>query len=147
MPYENENDTAKLLRECDAGIKMGITSLEDVIPKAADPQLEQILKQGRQEHIRLRAETERQLNQLKDKGKSPTAMAKSMSSLKTQLTMNSGHDTDAARLVTKGCEKGIGSLNKYLDKYHYADEKSKHLTNELIAAEQQLVSELDTFRK
>lgn len=146
MPYENEHDTAKLLRECDAGIKMGITSLEDVIPKAADPQLEQILKQGRQEHIRLRAETERQLNSLKDKGKSPSEPAKAMSSLKTRLTMQTGDDTDAAKLVTKGCEKGIGSLNKYLDKYHYADEKSKRLTNELIAVEQQLVSELDTFK-
>ncbi|MGN0636882.1 MAG: hypothetical protein ACI4J0_00790 [Huintestinicola sp.] len=146
MPYENEHDTSKLLRECDAGIKMGITSLEDVIPKAADPELEQILKQSRQEHIRLRAETERQLNRIKDKGRSAGAMAKSMSSLKTQLTMQTGDDTDAAMLVTNGCEKGIRTLNKYLDKYHYADEKSKRLTNELIAAEQQLVSELDSFR-
>lgn len=145
MPYESEQDTAKLLRKCDAGIKMGITSLEDVIPKAADPKLEQLLKQSRQEHIRLRAETERQLNSIKDKGKSPSEMTKSMSSLKTQLTMQSGDDTDAARLVTRGCEKGIGSLNKYLDQYHYADEKSKRLTNELIAAEQKLIGELDTY--
>lgn len=146
MPYDNEHDTSKLLRECDAGIKMGITSLEDVIPQTADPGLEQVLKQSRQEHIRLRAEAERQLNRIKDKGKSPGAMAKSMSSIKTQLTMQTGGDTDAARLVTKGCEKGIGTLNKYLDKYHYADEKSKRLTNELIAAEQKLVSELDRFK-
>ncbi|MGN1107105.1 MAG: hypothetical protein ACI4RH_10665 [Huintestinicola sp.] len=146
MQYENEKDTAKLLRECDAGIKMGISSLEDVISKTADPQLEQIFKQSRQEHINLRAETERQLSRIKDKGKSPNAMAKSMSSLKTQLTMQTGGDTDAARLVTKGCEKGIGSLNKYLDKYHYADEKSKKLTNELISAEQKLIGELDEYR-
>ncbi|MDD6991803.1 MAG: hypothetical protein PUI48_08250 [Oscillospiraceae bacterium] len=146
MPYDNEHDTAKLLRECDAGIKMGITSLEDVIPQTADPGLEQVLKQSRQEHIRLRAEAERQLNRIKDKGKSPGAMAKSMSSIKTQLTMQTGGDSDAARLVTNGCEKGISTLNKYLDKYHYADEKSKRLTNELIAAEQKLVSELDRFK-
>lgn len=146
MPYESEQDTSKLLRECDAGIKMGISSLEDVISQAADPRLEQILKQGRQEHIRLRAETERQLNRIKDKGKSPSAAAKSMSTLKTQLTMQSGGDSDAARLVTKGCERGIGSLNKYLDKYHYADENSKRLTNELIAAEQKLIGELEAYK-
>lgn len=145
MPYENEHDTAKLLRECDAGIKMGITSLEDVIPQAADPELEQILKQSRQEHIRLRAETERQLNRIKDKGRSPGAMAKSMSTLKTQVAMQTGGDEEAARLVTGGCKMGIRYLNKYLDKYHYADEKSKRLTNEIIAAEQQLVSELKRF--
>lgn len=146
MPYENEHDTGKLLRECDAGIKMGITSLEDIASKAADPELEQILNQSRQDHIRLRAETERQLNRIKNKGKSPGAMAKSMSSLKTQYTMLGGGDSDAARLVTDGCEKGIKMLNKYLDKYHYADERSKKLTNEIIAAEQQLVSELNRFR-
>lgn len=146
MPYENEHDTGKLLRECDAGIKMGITSLEDIASKAADPELEQILNQSRQDHIRLRAETERQLNRIKNKGKSPGAMAKSMSSLKTQFTMQGGGDSDAARLVTDGCEKGIKMLNKYLDKYHYADERSKKLTNEIIAAEQQLVSELNRFR-
>ena len=145
MPYESEQDTKKLLRECDAGIKMGISSLEDVVSEASDPDLEQVLKQSRQEHIRLRAETEKQLSRIKDKGKSPRTMAKSVSSLKTQFTMQSGGDKDAAALVTKGCEKGISSLNKYLDKYHYADERSKRLTNEIISAEQQLISELNRF--
>mgnify|MGYP003299297984 CR=1 FL=1 len=27
-----EQDTVKLLRECDAGVKMGVTSIEDVLP-------------------------------------------------------------------------------------------------------------------
>ena len=27
-----ESDTIKLLRECDAGVKMGVKSIEDVIP-------------------------------------------------------------------------------------------------------------------
>ena len=27
-----EQDTIKLLRECDAGIKMGIASIDDVLP-------------------------------------------------------------------------------------------------------------------
>ena len=28
----NANDTVKLLRECDAGIKMGVASIDDVLP-------------------------------------------------------------------------------------------------------------------
>lgn len=146
MLYESENDTKKLLRECDAGIKMGIASLDDMVSKAADPELEQALKQSKQEHIKLRAEAERQLNRIKDRGKSPNPMAKSMSYVKTQLTMQTGNDMDAARLVTEGCEKGIQLLNKYLDKYHYADRRSKELTNEIITAEQRLVSELNKFK-
>jgi len=27
-----EQDTIKLLRECDAGVKMGVASIEDVLP-------------------------------------------------------------------------------------------------------------------
>ena len=146
MSYENEHDTLKLLRECDAGIKMGISSLDDMVTKAADPELETALKQSKQEHIMLRAEAEKQLSRLKDKGKSPNAMAKSMSAVKTGLTMQTGTDKDAARLISDGCEKGISSLNKYLEKYHYADEKSKRLTREIISAEQHLITELDRFR-
>ena len=72
-------------------------------------------------------------------------MAKSMSYVKTQLTMQTGTDKDAAWLVTKGCEKGIQSLHKYLDKYSYADSQSRGLTTEIIAAEQKLISELGRF--
>lgn len=146
MAYENDHDTLKLLRECDAGIKMGISSLDDMVSKAADPDLETALKQSKQEHINLRAEAEKQLSRMKDKGKSPNIMAKSMSSVKTNLTMQTGTDEDAARLITDGCVKGIGSLNRYLEKYCYADKKSKQLTKDIISAEQKLISEIDKFR-
>lgn len=145
MLYESEKDTKKLLRECDAGIKMGIASLDDMVSKAADPELEQVIRQSKQEHIKLRAETEKQLNKIGDKGKAPNPMAKSMSYVKTQLTMQTGTDRDAAGLVTKGCEKGIQSLNRYLDKYRYADSRSKTLAKDVIAAEQKLISELDKY--
>ena len=133
MAYENRHDTLKLLRECDAGLKMGISSLDDMVSKAADPELETALKQSKQEHIRLRAEAEKQLSMMKDKGKSPNPMAKSMSALKTGMTMQTGTDKDAARLISDGCEKGIGSLNKYLYRYHYAYEKSKRPTRDTIS--------------
>ena len=31
-----EEDTVKLLRECDAGVKMGIQSIEDVVEQVED---------------------------------------------------------------------------------------------------------------
>ena len=37
-----EQDTIKLLRECDAGVKMGISSLEDVIPHVKSEKLKGI---------------------------------------------------------------------------------------------------------
>jgi len=146
MTYNNNLETGRLLRECDAGIKMGISSLDDMLSKAADPELEQLLSDSKQEHIALRAKAETQLNRIKDKGKSPNPIAKAMATVKTELTMMTGNDSDAARLIADGCEKGIRSLNKYLGQYPNADVQSRQLTSEIISAEQRLISQLDKFR-
>ena len=39
-----EQDTIRLLRECDAGIKMGVSSLEQVMDYASSERLKHILK-------------------------------------------------------------------------------------------------------
>ena len=53
--YENQQteDTRKLLRECNAGIKMGVTSIDEVIDMVKDPHLKQVLKDSRAEHNQL----------------------------------------------------------------------------------------------
>ena len=38
-----ESDTIKLLRECDAGIKMGIVSIAEILDDVKDGQLEKML--------------------------------------------------------------------------------------------------------
>ena len=45
-----EQDTIKLLRECDAGIKMGIASIDDVISHVQSKNFSQLLTKCRQEH-------------------------------------------------------------------------------------------------
>ena len=44
-----EQDTIKLLRECDAGIKMGVSSIEDVIDDVKDENLKKILEKCHKE--------------------------------------------------------------------------------------------------
>ena len=142
---END-DTLKLLRECDAGIKMGIASLEDVISSANDLALEQRLKQSKTEHEQLRSETEKLLNAIPDKGKSPNPAAKTMSHLKTKaVTALDSSDHAVARLITKGCDMGVSSLNKYLDKYSLADNASRSLACKIINEEEQLAAFLKSY--
>ena len=38
-----EQDTIKLLRECDAGVKMGVASIDDVLPHVKSSALEKYL--------------------------------------------------------------------------------------------------------
>ena len=48
-----EDDTIKLLRECNAGIKMGVTSLNDVLDHVNDDHMRDILQESKKVHEKL----------------------------------------------------------------------------------------------
>ncbi len=134
-----EQDTIKLLRECDAGVKMGISSINDVIGYVSDSKLKNILTDNSDDHEKLSSELQELLGQYHDEGKEPAAMAKSMSWLKTnvKLTVNDS-DSTVADLITDGCNMGVKSLSRYLNQYTAADEKSKDLAKRIIKTEDKL---------
>ena len=83
-----EHDTVRLLRECDAGIKMGISSIDDVLNDIKDSRMKNRLIDSREEHARLQSETASLLARYHDDGKDPNPMAKGMSWMKTNFKMN-----------------------------------------------------------
>ncbi len=138
-----EQDTIKLLRECDAGVKMGVSSIEDVLDNVRAEDLKQHLSACKSEHKKLEKEITSLLNRYHDDGKQPNPMAKSMSWIKTnvKLAMDSS-DATIADLMTDGCNMGVKSLNKYLNQYEAADEVSKDITKRLINLEEQLAIDM-----
>ncbi len=146
MDTSSQKDTKKLLRECDAGIKMGIASLDNVLSSVNSYEIEQRLRESKQEHLQLRARAEKLLSAVKDEGKAPNPMAKTMSRYKTKMaTMMDDTDRAPVKLITKGCEMGISSLNKYMDKYEYADNDSVKLARDVISEENALMTDLGRF--
>lgn len=141
-----EQDTIKLLRECDAGVKMGVTSIDDVLDYVNSDKLKQCLTECKEEHEKLENEIESLLDKYEDDGKEPALMAKSMSWLKTnmKLAMNES-DFTIADLMTDGCNMGVKSLNKYLNQYEGADEVSKDITKRLINLEQKLSEDIRSY--
>lgn len=141
-----EQDTVKLLRECDAGIKMGVDSIEDVIDYVKDGVLKERLADCRSEHQALQDEIQVLLDQYHDDGKDPNMMAKSMSWMKTnmKLVMDESDET-IADLMTDGCNMGVKTLNRYLNQYEAADEKSKDITKRLITLEERLVTDIRQY--
>jgi len=134
-----EQDTIKLLRECDAGVKMGVTSIDDVWKHVRSEQFKQKLNACKDEHQKLGIEIRELLDRYKDFGKDPNPMAKSMSWLKTNMRLGiSDSDKTVADLMTDGCNMGVKSLNRYLNQYKAADEVSKDITKRLINLEEQL---------
>lgn len=141
-----ESDTIKLLRECDAGVKMGISSIEDVLDNVEESSFEKLLTDCKNEHEDLDREIQELLDKYEDEGKEPPAMAKGMSWLKTnmKLAMDESDET-IADLMTDGCNMGVKSLNKYLNKYEAADEVSKDITKRLINLEEKLAVDIRQF--
>lgn len=141
-----EQDTIKLLRECDAGVKMGISSIDDVLPKVKSDSLEQYLVNCRNEHVRLQEEIEVLLENYQDDGKDPNPMAKGMSWIKTNVKLAVDEsDETIADLMTDGCNMGVKSLNKYLNEYEAADEKSKEVAKKLIRLEEDLAKDIRKY--
>ena len=138
-----EQDTVKLLRECDAGVKMGISSIDDVLGYVRDHRMKQDLKNCKAEHEKLEQEIRSALNRFHDAGKEPEPIAKGMSWIKTnmRLAVNES-DATVADLMTDGCNMGVKSLNKYLNQYKAADEDSKRLAKKLIRLEEDLAQDL-----
>ena len=141
-----EQDTIRLLRECDAGVKMGISSIDDVMPYVADEEMKSHLNACKDEHVKLDKEIKEQLDRFKDEGKDPNPIAKGMSWMKTnvKLALNESDHT-IADLMTDGCNMGVKSLNKYLNEYKAADDVTKDITKRLINLEEKLTIDLRKY--
>ena len=141
-----EQDTIKLLRECDAGIKMGVGSIEDVVDHVKDKTFRQMLVDCKNEHQKLQKEIDTLLDKYHDDGKEPNLIAKGMSWMKTELKMNmEDSDKTVADLMTDGCNMGVKSLSKYLNKYEAADEVSKDIAKRLIHLEAELAIDIRRY--
>ena len=141
-----EQDTIKLLRECDAGVKMGISSIDDVLDHVKKEDFHKKLTKCREQHEDLQIKILQELEKYQDDGKNPNPIAKGMSWMKTNMKL-SMEDSDAtiADLMTDGCNMGVKSLNRYLNQYEAADEVSKDMAKRLIHLEEKLAVDIRQY--
>ena len=138
-----EQDTVKLLRECDAGVNMGISSIDQVRDHVKSQRLKDYLVECRREHDKLNSEVQSLLEKYGDDGKSPNPVARGMSWFKTEMKLGmNDSDSTVADLMTDGCNMGVKSLNRYLHEYKAADEGSTDITKRLINLEERLAVDI-----
>lgn len=141
-----EKDTVKLLRECDAGVKMGVSSIDEVMDYVEARPMREALDRCRNEHNRLGAEIQGRLDRFQDEGKDPNPVIKTMSWMKTNaMLMMHESDHTIADLMTDGCNMGVKSLSRYLNQYKAADEVSKDIAKRLIRQEQDLADSMRAY--
>lgn len=141
-----DGDTVKLLRECDSGIKTGISAIDDVIDDVKNQQFKGLLNDSRSQHEKLQEEIGLLLVQHDDEGKDPNPIAKGMSWMKTNVKMAAdGGDNTVADLITDGCNMGVKSLSRYLNQYKSADTKSRDITGRIVEIEDRLVNDIRPY--
>ena len=141
-----ESDSIKLLRECDAGIKMGVTSIDEVLSYVKNSTFRKLLTECRNKHEKLQEEIQMLLLASQDDGKDPNPIAKSMSWIKTnvKLVMDQSDET-IADLMTDGCNMGVKTLHRYLNQYQGAEEKTKDIAKRLINLEEKLTVDIRAY--
>jgi hypothetical protein len=140
------NYTIELLKECNSGIKMGVSSIDEVLEYVKDDTLKDILSSSKEKHSMLGDDTHALLEKYHEEGKEPNPMAKAMSWIKTNFKISNSHtDSTIADLIVDGCNMGTKSLYKYLNEYSSAEEKAKDIAKRLINIEEKLITDLRSY--
>ena len=141
-----ESDTIKLLRQCDAGVKMGIKSIDDVYDYVKNEEFKNALIECKKQHLELQNQIESLLHEYHDEGKNINPIAQAMSWMKTKMKLGiNDSDASIASLMTDGSNMGVKSLNKYLNEFEAAEEKVKDITKKLINEEEKLTIKIRKF--
>ena len=139
-------DTINLLKECNSGIKMGIESIENVMPYVKSDALRSVLNACKDKHAVLGDEARKALINADESTKNAHPVAQVMSDMKIRATVTlKKSDNTVADVMTDGCNMGIKSIYKYLNQYVSADDKSRSIANRLISAEQELRTDLRSY--
>lgn len=140
-------DTVELLKECDAGLEMAISSLRQVKPEAKADNFKNMLDKYYNNHIKIQKDIDQKLVEYNSDGKKANPLAEAMSSMKTSFKLTTAEHTDQeiADLMIDGCNMGIKSVSKYMNQYANANQEIMQLANDIVVLEQNFSNELRQY--
>lgn len=134
-------DTIYLLRECNAGCKSATNSMEQVKPYISNEKLLSTINEYNDKHIKLGDECHQMLNEYNEEEKDPQITAKAFSWISTEMKLMMNNDTHKiADIMIDGCNMGIKSVSKYINKYEAASNESMNLAKKLVKIEQEFMN-------
>ena len=139
-------ETIRLLEQCDVGAKMAVAAIDDVLGRVSAPALRAHLEDSRALHVRLGREMTGLLRRFGCTPPEPGAMARGMAKMKTGVRLALyPADSTVAALMTDGCNMGIQSLSRSLNRHPEANTQSRELARRLIGIEEQMAGGLRTY--
>ena len=130
------HDSVLLLQDCIAGCKMALESMDDIREHTDDKQLRELIDKYYDEHTRLSVDCRDMLDKAGADIKEPGVFAKMAAKLQTAMK------SQAAKLLTEGCNMGIETISGSLNEYRDADSKSVAIAERLRTLEEKMVGDL-----
>lgn len=136
-------DSISLLKECNSGCKSATNSMEQVMEYVKDDGLKKLIENCNKKHINLGDECHDMLNKAGRDEEDPEKFSSKMAELGTEFKLMLNDDSyRIAELMVDGCNMGIKSISKAINKYHKADADVKNISYELISIEQDFMNDL-----
>jgi len=140
------NDTKAVLRECSAGTRMAIESIDGMIDSVENNELSQILTDCRRDHEHLGEKAEQLLSEMGENGKNPPPIARAMSWMKVNIMMNGDNpNPNAAMIAYDGCAMGIKTLAKCMNESPNAEGGATGIAKDIIKCERQTMENVQRF--
>ncbi|MBO5789005.1 MAG: hypothetical protein J6R42_03575 [Clostridia bacterium] len=140
------NDTAALLKECNAGCKSATNNMEQMRAYITNQRLKSLVSDYNDRHIALGDKCHALLDKIGETEKDPSPIPAAMAKMSNTIRLTFSDDTaHIAGLLCDGCNMGIKSLAKYKNKYTEASEDAKRITQDLIDLEVHMTQDLLAF--
>ncbi|MCI9379967.1 MAG: hypothetical protein HFG88_02840 [Dorea sp.] len=141
-----EEQTVVLLKECNAGCKMAINSMERLKEYVKNASLNELLEEYKKQHRELEEESARLLEESGETQKQPDLMASAFSWLTTELKMMVQDDsTQIAKILMNGCNMGIQSVSECMNKCPKASHAGMSVAKKLVKCEEKLMEDVKKF--
>ena len=139
----NNCDTISLLKACNQGCKYATNSMENLYPYIKDNMFRKLIDDYNGKHIKIGDECHTQLNEHNADEKDPKTMATVFSKMSVDMKMLADSSTEKiAELMLDGCNMGIKSVGKCMNRYTDASVTSRGLAQKLIDVEYEFMNDL-----
>ena len=140
------DDNVELLKECDAGVKMGIDGISQVIANVDGENLKNLLENYEKQHKKLEGIISTKLQETGEDGKEPNAFGKAGSWFNINMKMFiNDSDEKIADVMIDGCNMGIKSVSRYMNEYAGAQKDVMDIANDVVVLEQHFMNELRQY--
>ncbi len=139
-------DTCKLLEECNTGSKMALNAMEQIGDYIEDDSLKEMVQSYKEEHEKIKEKSSALLKEHGKEEKDPGAIATIYGKVATEVKLMIKDDSSQiAKLMMDGSNMGIQNISKSQNQYSEASSESQSLADSLIKLDEKFLKDLKKY--